>query len=188
MTRVLAVVLGLLVVGCGERGVDWSAPESFILREKSTEQGDGVQLEYWSLVDATCRAIYDTLVDVEHYPEFIPGVDTAQIIARTDTTKTVLIAQRVISHQSSAKVEWSFDPGPPRLEFKTLTSDFAFNDGRYTFEASPDGKRCLVHTTFVVKPAPGGNPIPLKVLAQATRDTFLAATGGVKKRVTGAAK
>jgi ribosome-associated toxin RatA of RatAB toxin-antitoxin module len=186
--RLLSVWLGfgLLLAGCGERGVDWAAPENLVYTEESETLDDGVRLKYASLVDAPCKPIYDALIDVEHYPEFIPGVDSTQIINRTDTSKTVLIAQRVISRQSNAKVEWKFDPAKPQISFKTLTSDFAYNDGSYDFESSPDGKRCLVRTTYDVKHGERGQTMPTAVLAQATRDAHVAASKGVKKRATGA--
>jgi ribosome-associated toxin RatA of RatAB toxin-antitoxin module len=185
----LAAWLGLvlLIGACGEKGVDWSAPENLVYDEDTEEVDGGVRLEYASLVDAPCKAIYDALSDVEHYPEFIPGVDSTQIINRTDTSKTVLIAQRVISRQSSAKVEWTFDAAKPSIAFKTLTSDGAYNDGTYDFEPSPDGKRCLVRTMFIVKHGERGQTVPTAVLAQATRDAYLAASKGVKKRATGGA-
>ena len=76
-------------------------------------------------------------------------------------------------------------PGKPLVEFTTLTSDTSFNDGRHEFEPSPDGARCSVHTTFVVKPAPGGTAPSRDALRQATHDSFLAAIGGVRKRAAG---
>jgi ribosome-associated toxin RatA of RatAB toxin-antitoxin module len=187
--RMRSAALGLvaLAVACGEKRVDWSAPENLVYVEKSDTTDDGVRLEYWSLVDAPCKAIYETLTDVEHYPEFIPGVDQTQIVSKTDNSMTVLIAQRVISRQSSAKVEWKFDAAKPNVSFKTLSSDFAYNDGNYDFESSPDGKRCVVRSTFVVKPGERGQHMPTAVLAQATRDAYLAASKGVKKRALGGA-
>src|SRR5215467_1835521 len=95
-TEVLGLVL--LLAGCGERGVDWNAPENLLLRETSTKQDDGVRLAYWSL--------YDALVDIEHYPDFIPGVDRLNILNASPTSKTAQVAQRVIGRQSNAKVEW----------------------------------------------------------------------------------
>ena len=58
-----SAVLGvaLVTVACGDRAVDWSKPENFILREKSVSKDDGAQLEYWSLVDAACQPVYDAL-------------------------------------------------------------------------------------------------------------------------------
>lgn len=186
MRTALTAVLVWSVVACGERGVDWSAPESVLLDEEVSEEGDAVKLAYASLLDAPCKALYDALADVEHYPDFIPGVHSVQIVAQTANTKTVLIAQQVINRTASAKTEWRFDPGPPLVEFKTLTSDTSLNDGRHVFEPSPDGKRCLVRSTFLVKAAPGGSPPSRGALEQATHDSFLAGMGGVKKRAVGA--
>ena len=179
--------IGLLVAGCGSGGVDWSAPESLIVREESDEKDGGVELQYWSLIDSPCKPIYDALVDFEHYREFIPGVDSTSLLASTADTKTILIAQRVIGRQNNAKVEWKLDPAKPRIEFKTIASDFSFNTGYYDFESSPDGKRCLLHTLFLVKQKEGtGEAVPVNQLAQATRDAYQAAAAGVKKRATGA--
>ena len=92
--------IGLLVVGCGSGGIDWSAPESLIVREESDEKDGGVELQYWSLIDSPCKPIYDALVDFEHYREFIPGVDSTSLLGSTADTKTILIAQRVIGRQN----------------------------------------------------------------------------------------
>jgi hypothetical protein len=89
----------------------------------------------------------------------------------------------VIGRQNNAKVEWKMDAAKPRIEFKTVASDFSFNTGYYDFESSPDGKRCLLHTLFLVKQKEGtGDQVPVGQLAQATRDAYTAAAQGVKKR------
>ena len=186
ITRCTLLGLTLLLVTCSEGGVDWNAPENLVLREKSAKVNEGVQLEYWSLVDAGCQAVYDALVDIEHYPDFIPGVDRANLLNVTPTSKTVQIAQRVIGRQSNAKVEWKFDRQKRIIDFTTLSSDLSFNDGHYEFEDAPDGKRCLVRTTFLVKEGEGmTQAVPIGVLAQGTHDAFLAAAKGVKNRAVG---
>jgi hypothetical protein len=186
LTRGLRLLLGAaMLLGCGEKNVDWAAPENLMLHEDSSTRDDAAVLEYWSLIDAPCKPIYDALADVEHYPEFIPGVDRSNLLAVTANTKTIQIAQRVISRQANAKVEWKFDPAKQHIEFKTLNSDLAYNDGSYDLEASPDGKRCLVRSVYAVK-AGEGQKVPVGVLASGTREGFLAAAKGVRKRATGA--
>jgi ribosome-associated toxin RatA of RatAB toxin-antitoxin module len=143
---------------------------------------EGVQLQYWSLLDAPCQQVYDARADVEHYPDFIPGIDSVQLMGQTENSKTVLMGQRVISRMASAKVEWTFRRAPLRIDFKTLTSDYAFNDGSYTFESSPDGTRCLVHFTFLVKPAKGAGAPSQSTVTEETRACFAPAVGAVKKR------
>ena len=186
LPRVLAG-LTLALAACGEAGIDWSKPENFLLREKSAKKDDGVQLDYWSLVDAPCPAVYDALADVEHYPDFVPGVDRTQILMVGGNSKTIQIAQRVIGRQSNAKVEWTFHPEARTIDFKTLASDLNYNDGHYALESSPDGKRCLVRSTFLVKQGQGmAQAVPIGVLAAGTREAFLAAAQGVKKRAASA--
>ena len=176
-----------LLAGCGGGGsVDWNGPENLMVREETATKDGGVELQYWSLIDSPCKPIYDALVDFENYRDFIPGVDSTSLLSSAENTKTILIAQRVIGRQNNAKVEWKMDPAKPRIEFKTLSSDFSFNEGFYDFEPSPDGKRCLLHTLFLVKQKEGtGQQVPEDQLAQATRDGYVAAAKGVKKRATG---
>ena len=94
----------------------------------------------------------------------------------------------MIGRQSNAKVKWTFDPEKRQIDFTTITSDLNFNDGHYELDPSPDGKRCLVRTTFLVKQGQGmTQAVPIGVLAAGTREAFLAAAQGVKKRAAAAA-
>jgi len=96
------------------------------------------------------------------------------------------MAQRVIGRQSNAKVEWTFHPEKHEIDFKTLNSDLNYNDGHYELEPSPDGKRCLVRSNFLVKEGQGmAQSVPIGVLAAGTKEAFLAAAQGVKKRAAG---
>jgi ribosome-associated toxin RatA of RatAB toxin-antitoxin module len=186
IARHLVPVVLALIAGCGEAGVDWSAPENLLLRERSSKKDDSIQLDYWSLVDAACQPVYDALTDVDHYSDFVPGVDRTQLLEVDGTSKTIQIAQHVIGRQSNAKVKWTFNPAKREIAFTTLTSDLNYNDGHYVLEPSPDGKRCLVRSTFVVKQGQGmAQAVPIGVLAAGTREAFLAAAHGVKKRATG---
>jgi carbon monoxide dehydrogenase subunit G len=182
-----SVALALLLSACGERAVDWGAKENFLLSERTSETDEGIVLEYVSLVDAPADGVYTALADVEHYPEFIPGVDVVNLLSVGEGTKTVQIAQRVIGRQTNAKVEWTFRPERRRVEFRTLQSSMSRNDGSYEVEASPDGKRSLVRTRFVVHAGEGqGQAVPLGVLASGTRDAFLAAAKSVRERAAAA--
>jgi ribosome-associated toxin RatA of RatAB toxin-antitoxin module len=177
------LTLALALGACRERGVDWNAPGNLLLREQSAKTDDGVRLEYWSLVDAPAQAVYDALADLEHYPDFIPGVDRLQVLGVDGNTKTVQIAQRVIGRQSNAKVEWTFIPERRRIEFHTAQSDLSYNDGSYDIEPSPDGKRCLVHSVFLVREGQGrAQGVPIGVLVSGTRESFLGAARGVQQR------
>ena len=181
----LGLGLGLTIAGChGTPEIDWSAPENFLLWENAATTEDGVELQYWSLVDAPADAVYQALTEVEQYADFIPGVSRVQLLDSTPAIKTVQIAQKVISRQTNAKVEWTFAPERRRIEFRTLQSDLARNDGSYEVVPSPDKQRCLVRTTFLVREGEHAQSVPIGILASATREAFLAAAGGVKQRAT----
>jgi hypothetical protein len=182
-SRPVPVLCAVLALACGERGVDWSAPENLVLREEHEDREGYAELRYWSLTDTPCGPVFDALVDVEHYADFIPGVERVQLLAETPTSKTVQIAQHVIGRQGNAKVEWTFDRRDRTLQFKTLQSDLTYNDGFYDFEESPDGKRCLVKTRFLVRQPQGLTP---SAVAQATREGYLRAARAVRTRAGGA--
>jgi carbon monoxide dehydrogenase subunit G len=184
-----ALLLSLVAVlaggsGCAPEDVDWSAPENFLLREEASRTDEGVRLQYWSLVDAPADAVYAALVDVEHYPEFIPGVISVKLLESTADSKTVQIAQEVISRQTNARVKWTFDATARRIEFTTLQSNLARNDGAYEIEGSVDGARSLVRSTFLVRQGEHAQAVPIGVLASATREAFLKAAQGVKQRAS----
>lgn len=178
-----AMVAMLVLVACGGSKVDWGDPENLLYREVAAEKDGFIDLEYWSLLDSSCRKVYDALAAVEEYPTFIPGVDSVSVLSQTTGSKTVQIAQRVIGRQTSAKVEWTFDPEKLRIEFRTLSSDLTYNDGFYQLEPSPDDKRCLVRSKFLSRQGKG---LSASAVGQATRESFMSAARAVRKRAAGA--
>jgi hypothetical protein len=179
-----AAMLVLLAACSRERKVDWSAPENFFYYEASSDVDGGVQLVYWALTDTPADANYKALADVEHYMDFVDGVDRTQLLAQSGNTKTIQIAQRVIGRQNNAKVVWTFHPETRKIEFKTEQSDLYYNEGSYEITPSPDGKRSLVKVTFIVKESQYVS-IPKGVLASGTRDSFEAAAKSIKKKAAG---
>jgi ribosome-associated toxin RatA of RatAB toxin-antitoxin module len=186
---VLAVAsVALAMAACSrEKKVDWSAPENFFYYETSSDVDGGMQLVYWALVDAPADGIYKALADVEHYMEFVDGVDRTQLLSGSGNVKTIQIAQRVIGRQNNAQVRWTLDPEARTIAFKTEQSDLYYNEGGYEVIASPDGKRSLVKVTFIVKESEHVN-IPRGVLASGTRDSFESAAKSIKKRALATAR
>jgi hypothetical protein len=184
--KVAIAAMLIVIAGCSrEQKVDWSAPENFFYRETSSNVDGGIQLVYWALTDTPADANYKTLADVEHYMDFVDGVDRTQLLAQSGDTKTIQIAQQVIGRQNNATVLWTFHPEARKIDFKTEQSDLYYNEGGYEIIPSPDGKRSLVKVTFIVKESEHVS-IPKGVLASGTRDSYEAAARSVKKRATGA--
>lgn len=180
--RLALAAIVILIAGCAhEPKVDWSAPENFFYRETSANVDGGIKLEYWSLTDTPADTNYTLLADVEHYMDFVDGVDRTQLLSQSANTKTIQIAQSVIGRQNNAKVLWTFHPEARKIEFKTEQSDLYYNEGSYEIVPSPDGKRSLVKVTFIVKESSHVS-IPRGVLASGTRDSFAAAAKSIKKR------
>ena len=184
---VVMSLITMAVGGCShDKRIDWSAPENFFYYESSSNLDKGVELTYWALVDAPADAVYKVLADVEHYAEFVDGVDRTQLLTQSDNTKKILIAQRVIGRQNNAQVLWTFHPDQKKIDFDTEQSDLYYNEGHYEIIPSPDGTRSLVKVTFIVKESERVS-IPRGVLASTTRDTFASAAKSIKKRALEAA-
>ena len=178
----LLAIVGLMIGGCSrEKQIDWSAPENFFYYENSSNADSGVELTYWALVDAPPDAVYQALADVEHYAQFVDGVDRTQLLTGDATTKKIMIAQRVIGRQNNAQVVWTFHPEQKKIDFDTEQSDLYYNQGYYQVIPSPDAKRSLVKVLFKVKESEHVN-IPRGVLASTTRDSFGSAAKSIKKR------
>jgi len=179
---VLMAIVGLAIGGCSrEKQIDWNAPENFFYHENSSNTDDAVELTYWALVDAPADAVYSALADVEHYAQFVDGVDRTQLLSGDANKKKIMIAQRVIGRQNNAQVVWTFHPEEKKIDFDTEQSDLYYNEGHYEVIPSPDGKRSLVKVVFKVKESEHVN-IPRGVLASTTRDSFGSAAKSIKKR------
>lgn len=56
-------------------------------------------------------------------------------------------------------------------------------DGSFVVTPSPDGRRCIVRSTYVVREGEGQmQSVPIGVLTAATREAFLGAAAAIKRR------
>ena len=94
-------------------------------------------------VDAPAKAVYELAKEQERFPEFMPDVESVQVIERHP--------DRVITRWKTlveeAPIEWTeedrFDDGATRIDYKLLEGDLDKFEGSWTF-AERDGKTHVV--------------------------------------------
>ncbi|HTX56126.1 MAG TPA: SRPBCC family protein [Candidatus Acidoferrales bacterium] len=98
-------------------------------------------------IAAPARAVYELAKDQERFPEFMPDVETVEVLERH--------AGRVISRWKTlveeAPIEWTeedrFDDGALRIDYALLEGDLDTFEGSWTFEER-DG---LTHVLLTVE-------------------------------------
>ncbi len=86
------------------------------------------------VVDAPARLVYELAKDQEHFPQFMPDVETVTILERR--------ADGVISRWKTlveeAPIEWTeedrFDDAALRIDYKLIEGDLDKFEGAWTFE------------------------------------------------------
>jgi coenzyme Q-binding protein COQ10 len=98
-------------------------------------------------IAAPARDVYELAKDQERFPEFMPDVETVDVLERH--------ADRVISHWKTlveeAPIEWTeedrFDDAALRIEYALIEGDLETFEGAWTFEER-DG---LTHVLLTVE-------------------------------------
>ena len=94
-------------------------------------------------VAASAKAVYELAKEQERFPEFMPDVESVEVIERHP--------DRVITRWKSlveeAPIEWTeedrFDDETPRIDYKLLEGDLDKFEGSWTF-AERDGKTHVI--------------------------------------------
>jgi hypothetical protein len=189
LLRLAVLALALLGTGCTRGDFDWAQGEDFLLEKKVEQKADGsVEMDFVSLVNAPGEEIYKAFIDVENHDKFIDGVTESKVVSSVGGTKKVIdVTNNVLGRPNRAQIEWTIDRDRKRVSFRTVKSDYTDNSADYQVEVSPDGKRALITTHYVLRDK-GGHPFPIHTLKQGVIDGHLAAVRSIKRRVLGGQK
>jgi coenzyme Q-binding protein COQ10 len=95
------------------------------------------------VVDAPARRVYELAKDQEHFPQFMPDVETVTILER----RTDGVISRWKTLVEEAPIEWTeedhFDDAALRIDYKLLEGDLDKFEGAWTFEHR-DGRTHVV--------------------------------------------
>ena len=131
-------------------------------------------------IDASIDEIFDIVVDLEAYPDWVKGMKNIDVHERTEDGLPLRVTQTIdagikeitytltYSYEGNEAIRWVSEPG----------GDVKLIDGSYTFEMSDDGGT-TVHYDLTIDP---GFPVPGFMLRKASKSIMGTALDGLKAR------
>lgn len=95
------------------------------------------------ILSCTARQIFDVVMHIEAYPEFLPWVANSSVLSRTDGELTAELVADLAGVQHSFRTIDRFVPDK-LVEIRLLEGPFRFMESIWTFEDRDDGS-CKVH-------------------------------------------
>jgi coenzyme Q-binding protein COQ10 len=95
------------------------------------------------VIDAPARRVYELAKDQEHFPQFMPDVETVTILERRSDG----VISRWKTLVEEAPIEWTeddrFDDAALRIDYRLIEGDLDKFEGAWTFE-NRDGRTHVV--------------------------------------------
>jgi len=103
-----------------------------------------------TVIDAPPQVVWDTLVDFESYPQWMPQVVDCTPIAGEDgqRVETTLEFNLVITKKVNYLLEYR-DLGDFRMEYSLVEGDFARNEGYWVVRPYGSGQSILYYANYV---------------------------------------
>ncbi len=95
------------------------------------------------VLPCSAQAMYDAVMDIESYPDFLPWVAAARILTRDDDELTAELVAELAGRQHSFQTLDRFMPGK-LVEIRLLDGPFKFLESLWSFEALGESS-CKVH-------------------------------------------
>ncbi|HEY6486394.1 MAG TPA: aromatase/cyclase [Candidatus Cybelea sp.] len=96
------------------------------------------------VIDAPAQRVYELAKDQEHFPQFMPDVETVTILQRRPDG----VISRWKTLVEEAPIEWTeddrFDDAALRIDYKLIEGDLDKFEGAWTFENHQDGRTHVV--------------------------------------------
>ena len=104
------------------------------------------------------EAIWGVLLDHEHFPEFMPHVESMQVLQRTGTTERALQAVNAVVSTVRYALDYRYDKEAYRIDYALATDlphDIAAARGWWRLQRAPGGTLIEYETTV-----DAGRPVP----------------------------
>lgn len=113
-----------------------------------------------ALVLARCPrdCVWSVLIDHEHFPEFMPHVESVKVLQRTPTTERAAQAVNAVVSTVRYVLDYRFDKPAYRIDYALaadLPHDIAAARGSWKLERAPGGTLVEYETTV-----DAGKPVP----------------------------
>lgn len=152
---------------------------------QAERQGGLVHVQARALLQAPMDVVWRTLTDYERLPEFIPGIETSQILSRNGAM--VIVAQtgeaRFLFLTVPIKVTLESTERPPHVvEVRRVSGSIAHLQGRYEALPQADG-RILLRWTGSLSPDAALPPLIETALVRLSiRDQFVGMVHEIERR------
>lgn len=133
-------------------------------------------------IAAPIATVWAVMLDVEHAPEFVPGLRRARRIERQDTSE---IIEHTVKHSwLLPEVTYRFraDYRPPeQIDFHRISGDLRAMTGTWTLRATTDGRGTIVTYAVYLDP---GFLVPQWLVRQSLERNLPAVLRATRQRVT----
>ena len=107
-------------------------------------------IEVERIIPAPPDAVYAAAKEVERFPEFMPNVQTVEIVERSGSSTVSRWVGRV--EEFNRTIKWTeqdqWDDAARACTFKATEGDWDKYEGLWTFEEHPDGTRVYLKLDF----------------------------------------
>jgi ribosome-associated toxin RatA of RatAB toxin-antitoxin module len=149
--------------------------------------GDLIEVRARAIIEAPFSLVWNTLVDYERLPEFIPGLKKSRITARNGAVTTISQTgeARFLFLAIPIEVTVEATERPPRLEVRRITGTLRHLTGRYEAEVMTDPSRVLLRWSGAIAPESDLPPlIGEAVVRLLMREQFVGMVREIERRAT----
>lgn len=182
----LAVVaIGVALIGIRSYKVmsaaaEWDGPVAEILTEKFDKQGDTMQIEFTSRLDAPVTIVMQAFSEPERSQEFSDSVRHSKLLQHEGNRKVIELEMLVLGRLQESTIAFTFLPDENRVLLETVENQLTDLRGEYRFTPSQDGtKTQLTYNGSATDKAQ--LPIPLALQKSALREAFVSTLQALKK-------
>jgi len=180
---IVAVILlagGWYVYDMQRQAAKWKNAKE-IVEESFNKDGSVATIRYVGVVQGPVDKVQDAVWAVERSSQMVENIKKSELVSQEGNTKTMIMQFQALNLPvQQYTMVFTLDPAKHQVAFKSTQAQAADLEGRYTFEASPDGQRTRI--TYEAKSTDKiAVPFPASVIESAQRETFVNTVRGVEK-------
>jgi ribosome-associated toxin RatA of RatAB toxin-antitoxin module len=142
------------------------------------------------LVDAPLDRVYALAKDVESFPEFMPDVESLEVVERSDDGSRTVTKWVGIAKEFRIKIKWTeedlWDDSTHTCRFKQLKGEYNEYGGIWTFTQTEDGKCKFASELDYEYDIPLIGPLLKKVIERLMRDNTQRLLDAIKTKAEAA--
>jgi ribosome-associated toxin RatA of RatAB toxin-antitoxin module len=143
-------------------------------------------IENQALVDAPLETVYALARDVEAFPQFMPDVESVQVVERSPDGRRVVADWVGVASDFKLKVRWTeedvWDDAAHTCRFSLVKGDYQSYGGLWTFTTEADGRTKFASALDYELDIPLIGPLLKKLVARLMLENTQRLLDAVKRR------